>query len=522
MKTKILFAALLLLGGLDQLRAATNTLASGAFSVVSAAVASAAPGDTIILPPGTNTWTGTLQLSGITLQGSGSDRTVIVDESPAVGNGQALIQVSTTPSALSRITQLQIKVGVINKYPFQNYTGDIIVYGSSPRLRIDHCVFAWLTGKPIHIGSQVNGLIDHCSFLMKEMANAIIVDGDGFGDVSWSTPYQAGSSNALYMEDNYIFSAVNFCAVDISNGGRAVFRHNTLVGAYFNTHGAETSQRNRSARYVEVYANNFSWGGGQQYNNFYTMCDLRGGSAVIFSNTAVGYWSTASLNYYRATDNDTGFLPWFGATGLRGWDSNGPALLTGTASVTSNALVVAGANWTVNQWAGCTVYNPSSQLCGMVIANSANTMQFLTSRRAWLQITFTAGSPFELHKVYPMLDQPGMGQSDPLSGDSPTPVWLHETSDPMYVWGNSLSVMYQVPTTIPSRAGTLYPNIKEGRDYFNDVPKPGYSPFIYPHPFTLTDNTTNQPPVVPPTTNAPPTNSIFVDPPHNPQTKPYP
>jgi hypothetical protein len=327
MKTKIILITVLLLGGLNQLRAVTNILSSGSFAAVSAAVALASPGDTIVLPRGTNIWTATLQLSGITLQGSGATNTVIVDESPAVGNGSALIQISTTPNALSRITQLQITAGVTNKYPFQNYTGDILVYGFSPRLRIDHCTFTWLTGKPIHVGSQVNGVIDHCQFLMKEMANAVELFGDGYGDTSWSTPYQAGSSNALYLEDNYIFSAVNFCAVDISNGGRAVFRHNTLVGAYFNTHGAETSQRYRSARYVEVYQNNFSWGGGQQYNNFYTMCDLRGGSAVIFSNTAVGYWSTASLNYYRATDNDTGFVPWFGATGLRCSPAPPPPLL---------------------------------------------------------------------------------------------------------------------------------------------------------------------------------------------------
>src|SRR5262249_25585852 len=125
--------------------------------------------------------------------------------------------------------------------------------------------------------------------------------------------------------------------------------------------------------------------------------DIRGGSAVVFSNTANGYWSVASLNYYRATDNDTGFLPWFGATGLRAWDSNSPALLTGTASVTSNGLVVAGANWTPNQWVGCSVYNPNNQLCGIVTANDATTMQFMGSRRSWLQLTFTAGDPFTVH-----------------------------------------------------------------------------------------------------------------------------
>ena len=235
--------------------------------------------------------------------------------------------------------------------------------------------------------------------MMTNSANAIEVDDAGYGDVSWSTPYVTGTSNAVYMEDNYIYSANNFCAVDISNGGRAVFRHNTLVGAFFNTHGTETSQRYRSTRFVEVYNNSFSYGNGQQYNNFYTTCDLRGGSAVVFSNTAVGYWAIGSINYYRATDNDPGFLPWFGATGERAWDNNGPVLLTGTASVASNVLVVAGASWTPNQWVGCSVLNTTTnQLCGIVTASTANTMTFLPSRRTWLQVTFNQGDTFEVHQ----------------------------------------------------------------------------------------------------------------------------
>ena len=47
-----------------------------------------------------------------------------------------------------------------------------------------------------------------------------------------------------------------------------------------------------------------------------------------------------------------------------------------------------------------------------------------------------------------MLDQPGRGQSDLLLGDSPTPVWLHEASEPVYIWGNKRSVNYSVITAI--------------------------------------------------------------------------
>jgi hypothetical protein len=513
MKSKALnffLVTLLLLSGLSQVRAAVINAANGSFIAVSNAVASAAPGDTVLIPPGTNIWTGKLNMSGITLQGSGSTSTVIVDESPATGNGTPLIQINTISNALSRVTQLQFKRGITNTLPFQNYNGNILVYGASSRLRIDHCVFSYLTGKPIHIGGGENGLIDHCSFLMQNTANCIEVNGDAYGDASWASPSSFGTSNALYIEDNYIYSVNNFCAVDIDNGGRVVFRYNTMLGSFFNTHGTETGQRYRGSRQVEVYNNSFNWGGGLQYNNFYTGCDIRGGTGLIFSNTFVGFWSVANLNCYRATDNDQNFLPWFGATGLSGWDSNGPALLSGTATVTSNALVIPGAGWAANEWVGCTVYNYSNALCGLVTSSSADTIKFKTSRSSSLQINFKPGDTFTIHKIYPIMDQPGRGQGDMLPGSyTPTPVWTHQASEPVYVWSNSLSLMYTVPTTASPNVSSSYPTIQEGRDFFN-APKPGYTPFVYPHPLTLLTNAINNTnSVPPPPTNSPPaTNTI--------------
>ena len=186
-------------------------------------------------------------------------------------------------------------------------------------------------------------------------------------------------------------------------------------------------------------------------------------------------------------------------------DSNGPALLTGTASITSsNTLIVSDANWTPNQWVGCTVYNASqsSQLCGVVTTNTSNTMKFAASRRAWLQVGFNKGDSFEVHRIYPMLDQPGAGQCDLLSGDNPAPVWLHQKAEPVYIWGNSLSLMYQTLTAVPSNASTTYPNLVQGRDYFNNTPRPGYTPYTYPHPLTLTDSNNVAPITAPSNTTA--------------------
>jgi hypothetical protein len=513
LKSKGILPALLVLLSVGATsRAAVINARSGSFADVSAAVASASPGDTVLMPPGTNSWSSMLTISGITLQGSGVGSTVIVDETPPVGNGTAFLQMSVVTNTITRLTQVEFVPGVTNNYSFNNYNGAIQIYGQSPFWRIDHCLFNFLTAKDIKVGDGSYGLIDHDSFFTTNRLS-IEIFNTGYGDAAWAAPSAFGSSNSVYIEDNNFFDGQNFSAVDVSNGGRAVFRHNTMVGAYFNTHGSETSQRFRSARCVEVYGNTFSYCVGQPYQNFYAMCDIRGGSAVIFSNTANGYYSVASLNCYRATDNDPGFLPWFGATGLRGWDSNSAALLTGTASASahSNVLVVAGANWTPNQWVGCTVYNsnPNSQLCGMVISNDNSSMQFMASRRAWLQIGFSPGDPFTVHKVYPMIDQPGRGQGALLTGDSPTPVWLNEASEPVYAWGNQRFLNYNVLTAASPSIGSQYPNIVANVDFFNS-PRPGYVPFTYPHPLTLITNAvvdTNTVPVAP-TNSAPPVNTL--------------
>src|SRR5436305_3746780 len=47
------------------------------------------------------------------------------------------------------------------------------------------------------------------------------------------------------------------------------------------------------------------------------------------------------------------------------------------------------------------------------------------------------------------------------------------------------------------------PSIKSGRDYFNRTPKPGYTPFVYPHPLVSGVSSTPTPTPTPPPTPTP-------------------
>jgi hypothetical protein len=94
---------------------------------------------------------------------------------------------------------------------------------------------------------------------------------------------------------------------------------------------------------------------------------------------------------------------------------------------------------------------------------------------------------------YPCLDQPGRGQSDLISGTTPTPVdWPNQRLEPSYAWNNTLKGS-------PGRMVSETSHIVEGRDFFNS-PMPGYTPYVYPHPLV----TGASPPTT--TTAAPPTN----------------
>ncbi len=489
---------LLFLAGVS--RASIINAHSGSYSDVSTAVTAASPGDTVMIPSGTNIWTQSLNISGITLQGNGTNNTVIVDETPITGNGLPIFNLNTT-ATLTRLTQLRVTVGVTNCYPTVSaqagnaaagVRGNINVYGSSP-FRIDHCVFHYLTGKPVHVCSLNYGLIDHCVFEMYAGANAVEVNGgvnsdNGLGDYSWSIPYAYGSSNATFLEDNYISSAFKFTAIDVANGGRAVIRNNFFLGAFVYTHGSESGQRCRSVRVAEVYSNAFEYST-TVFNNGSAAITIRGGTALIFGNAVTNFYSVISLQDYRTTDNSPYFTPWFGATGLNGYDSNSPALLTGNASVATNYLVVSGANWTANQFYGCTVYNYSNTLCGIVITNNANTMWFLSSASPQFQLKFNVGDPFVVHMVYPQFDQPGRGYGNLLSGDVPAPIWPNQALEPMYMWANSLNHNNTI-SPVGGMGYSAYPNLAEGRDFFNS-PMPHYTPFPYPHPLTLLTNAVN-------------------------------
>ncbi|MEO0248454.1 MAG: hypothetical protein ABIN58_02700, partial [candidate division WOR-3 bacterium] len=68
----------------------------------------------------------------------------------------------------------------------------------------------------------------------------------------------------------------------------------------------------------------------------------------------------------------------------------------------------------------------------------------------------------------------------------------HMTPEPVYGWNNTFTGSQLGVGQV--RLSASVPQVREGRDYFNDIPKPGYQPYTYPHPLTVDGTSSPAPP----------------------------
>src|SRR6478672_4060547 len=164
--------------------------------------------------------------------------------------------------------------------------------------------------------------------------------------------------------------------------------------------------------------------------------------------------------------------------------------------------------WLPNQWLGdgvsFIIINLSSPLDkhgehaqSYLIGNTANTL-----KQGRAPTPFHIGDQYQIWKVKTSLDQPGQGSGILLTGPNPpnvTPVTWPQRGyprEPCYSWNNIDPTSGKQMDIV-----ALEPSMKLGRDYFNRTPKPGYTPFVYPHP--LVNGVSSTPTPTPPPTPTP-------------------
>ncbi len=515
---------------LNSIEAATIHAASPLLGDVSQAVASAADGDTVIVPAGTAHWASCLTITkGITLiggttcdtstpHGTANDQTIILDDNRTVlPSPNQIINITLSPNQVFRMSGFTFRGGTGNL----SNAYAVFVGGTCPgasgtgSFRVDHCHFDGLNRNvDVQTGGWVYGVIDHSIFYGSGFAVNVHHDtwGGGsknYGDGSWAEPAYFGSNKFVFIEDCCMSNVTGDTngadgSFDAKAGGRFVIRHNFLNNTQIACHGTE-AQRSRGGRAMEIYNNTFNftynWPGGQ----------VRSGAAVIHDNVGTGSLNGIMLlQPYRAFSNMG--APWTSATGFNPWDSNDShgAYETGTQTGVSSSttLVDSSKNWTTDQWAPTSagvfkvvnthaLKSDGSYWAAGITSNTKNTLTFPTGDQPNRTVVFNPGDTYAIYRVTAVVDQPGRGPGDLLAGGDTAPInsvtgtrlWPRNALEPVYSWNNTIRGS-------PSRVGGAVPLI-EGRDYFNDTKMLGYTPYQYPHPLVSGASPNPTPPSAP-------------------------
>ena len=518
----------------------TVTAASCSVSDVQSALNQAQDGYTVAIPAGTCTWTSTLTVStAINMVGSGAGTVIIdnVDKSNCHDNPAIDMEISANlPWRLANFT-LQ------GSAPDAGGCSEHIkVVTNSHSVRLDHITFTNMTTTGIFMNGDVWGVVDHSTFNGNFKRGVVVHHGSWqqvglWGDNSWAQPDTMGTEAAVYVENNTFnitgASGAGSVACD-DYGARVVARYNALP--YLGTHGLDSGQRARACRHFEVYNNTITDNGSTVSQGM----QLRGGTALFFNNTIIptapaSYAGPLALEIYREVDSWT---PWGPASnaykgGCDGTspfdDSTGNIYDSGTAgsASTTDSLNDTTKSWTTNQWAGYSLRDNTTGPWGASIqSNTATTITTYASSMGFVH-SWNANDSYQILKVYPCLDQPGWGQGGYLSGGGfttpPTPTgWPNQAIDPVYAWNNTENGAL-VPVI-----SAYYTHIQANRDYydwnsgFNGTTGVGagllsampatctplvaywatdtntlyqcatannwvvyYTPYIYPHPLTL-------------------------------------
>jgi hypothetical protein len=137
-----------------------------------------------------------------------------------------------------------------------------------------------------------------------------------FGYQNWNDPTNIGSSEAVYVEDNYYTTSHPNTEgfFDAYYGAKLVVRYNTIVGNEMGGwHGTDSGFPERSVVLGEIYGNSVTNVAGT-----FGVMNIRGGSLLFWNNTVLGANTGGiDLQYYRFGEQNPYSASWgAAATGL--------------------------------------------------------------------------------------------------------------------------------------------------------------------------------------------------------------
>jgi hypothetical protein len=490
-------AALIFLGPLAQLKAADIDARSASLADVVAAITLAKDGDTVNVPAGTATWAASLTITkNITIAGAGPSSTIIINGITGGSSRPPLVSISLARDLRFRMTGFTFRGGVATA---KDTNGEIRITGISHSFRIDHCTFDGLYGTSLSVSGFLWGVVDHCLFNCLTGRTSGLVEvkhrdwnGKDWGHGSWADDPYWGTEKFVFIEDNtFEFNGASMM-IDSFEGARFVVRHNYMHNCGLVMHGTEG--QGRGAKQVEEYNNTYV------FDQAGPAGQIRSGCIISHDNTWTNVAKGHILQVYRYyNDQDT---KWGIANGQNVYDLNDPngtvgywAAGTHTGPNGAATLTDATKNWNTNQWytpgVAYIIRNKTKEDAGIpaqqswILSNTSNTVTFShVTFPGKTPLAFNTGDRYEIWKIERLLDQTGVGKGDLLTGAGTygtstmaTPkAWPNQITETCYSWNNK----DKNGKLLNLEAGQ--PSVKEGRDFINNTPKPGYIPFTYPHP----------------------------------------
>jgi hypothetical protein len=301
----------------------TTTTANASLATVQSAVNAAASGAVVCVPAGSVTWSGTLTFpptKDLTVAGAGIGQTVV-----ACGSSDCW---EMSNSSNQRLTGFEFNWTTASDLHIQ-------VHGAvtnGKRFRIDHNRFSApnTTWSIIDISGDgpaakhPTGLIDNNVLINFSIhfngTNFSLTDGNT-QHVLWSQPTALGDfTDVIYVEDNNFTSTPTSGFQNFADGNYAarwVWRFNTHSGHGTGLEVHSVQGGNRAVRRWEVYGN--SWF--KNSSSFYPVAFIRGGSGVVFDNTAsTQYGETLLLDNVRSMGDPGDGVG--ACDGSSNWDQN--------------------------------------------------------------------------------------------------------------------------------------------------------------------------------------------------------
>ena len=400
--------------------AATISAASCSSADVQKALNLAKAGDTVLIPPGSCSWTEGVSWTaapGVTVRGAGTtatggeDQTVITDN---YASGKRLLNIYVSSTSFFRLSGITFRSGT----GATKDDGTINIEGPG-YVRIDHCRFAATSQanyKMVRFGGGVFGVMDQCILDFKGV-NALYFyngrqgRGDWMGNLEWSLPTDFGGTNYFYIENNIINGDVwggsySTRVFDGFTAAKVVVRFNDISQAVLGeTHSTGHAPDDRGLRSQEIYCNKVT--SSLRCDPNYAAIDMGSGTALVWGN----HWNQVYKNIYLfklTRKNNTTYAQ---APTPEGWGYAGTQF-----------------NGTGSMWDGGTAQGTDAKL------------------------------------GYPCLDQPGRGPGQLLSGALPkkinvttgTVFWPNQALEPIYIWNNKGDI-------VNGWGGAVYNNDTGGR-----------------------------------------------------------